>query len=88
MVGVELLGEFVATEARGHGEGADEIFDRTTIRIDGANGRDEIGQRVERLLSLATPLLAQAVEASSLGCAGIIGVDDDVFAIAAAGQKP
>jgi hypothetical protein len=55
-----------------------------------ADGRDEVGQREQgvRLVLGLRLLLAQHVEAQLLSCARLVGVEHDVVAVDAAGQKP
>ena len=81
VVGVELRRELVAAEAGGDGEGAEVVVAAAIER------GDEVGERVERLLALAAPLLAEAVEARALVGARVVGVDDDVVAVAVGGPE-
>ena len=59
-----------------HGKRAEVILAAALDR------RDEVGQRVERLLPFSLPLLPQRVETAFHLAAGFVGVNEDVVALA------
>ncbi len=74
VLGLEAMHELVGSQTRGDSEGTQVVFAAAIDR------RDEIRQRVERLLPLSLPLLPQRVKASDLAIAIVVRVDGNVVA--------